>query len=208
MRYDWIKHEGGDKLTVFMLGWGADGNMLQDYTASDDSDLICFFDYHDTNFPEGLLQEIESYSHRQLIAWSFGVWAAEKVFAKVDFERATAINGTTLPVDEAYGISPRNFELTVRGIERAGNQKFIERMCTGRIGAYNLHPSQRSIEDISSELRTLAELFSTPYAENIRWDQAVIGGRDLIFPPGAQQKYWQSQGVPYTLVEDMPHYFR
>lgn len=209
MRHDWIKRAGSDCLTVFMLGWASDPNLLAGYTPGDEEgDLLCFYDYHDLGVDKDVIRAITRYPHRRLEAWSFGVWAAEQVFGDVVFESAVAIGGTPLPVDETYGIPPKNFALTVSGIRRAGAEKFIERMCGGRIDDYMEHPSRRTIEDISSELCTLAELFDAPAKENVRWSEAVIGAQDLIFPPQAQQKYWQSKGVPYTLIDGMPHYFR
>ena len=233
MKHHWIRKEGNGTLAVFMLGWAADHNMLGDYPAGEGCDMVCFYDYRDMGIDQETMQEIKSYPHRKLTGWSFGVWAAEEALGNVGFDSAEAINGTPLPVDETYGIPPRNFAVTVRGIESAGGERFVERMCGDRLGEYLRHPSLRSDDDISSELRTLAEhferqagggshagevkeqetdikneLLGTPARGAIRWDRAVIGLEDRIFPPEAQRKYWQRTETGIIEREGMPHYFR
>ena len=82
-------------------------------------------------------------------------------------------------------------------------------MCgTGEILAlFSSMSPDRSAADQRAELVQLQEHFLAPNsAGSIAWryDHAIIGGRDLVFP--AQQQYQAWKGVPQTVIADMPHF--
>lgn len=208
MQHHWLKKtDPATPLRVVMMGWASDHNMVCGSDFAEENILI-IFDYTYPEMSEGLRQEIETYPKRYLTAWSFGVWVAEKIFSgRVTFDSATAINGTALPVDDRFGIPIKAFRLTVRGIERQGEQKFIERMCGDRIDHYRQHPSQRSLEDIAKELRILGQLFTEHQIEElIPWSLAIVASDDQIFPSSAQIEYWIGRGVRTLVKDNMPHY--
>lgn len=208
MQTTWIaRYEACDTLVIFVLGWASDPSMLSAMCEGVDGghnpkrfDAVCLWDFRDMS--DGF--EIPAnYGEVHLVAWSFGVWVAERLFLGETFASAMAVNGTPRPVDSEYGIPPRVFGMTVRGIEKTGHDKFFERMCDG------LNPvvrCQRSDAETLAELRCFADYFSQSYSQTIAWSRAVVGGRDLIFPPQAQVLYWSSVAVELLVIEDAPHF--
>lgn len=195
MQTTWITRGENPRLRIIALGWAADPSMVG---PREGFDTVCLYDYR-TIEP----QWWEGYSEVHLTAWSYGVWAAEQIFSRhaTQFATATAINGTPRPTDSQYGIEPRIFELTVRGIEKAGTQLFVERMCHGMAQPVTLgRPESECVE----ELRSLATQFREPYQPLIQWTEAIVGGEDRIFPPDSQKAYWHD--IPTQIIATMPHY--
>ena len=63
-------------------------------------------------------------------------------------ERCVALNGTTRPVDDEYGIPVKINELTEKGMNERGREKFFQRMPI------------RGIEEVCVELCRIRELCS------------------------------------------------
>lgn len=207
---------------VFAAGWAGSDELVRHLPLPDGCDLLCLYDYRALPSPAetvGLYSQITPYRERHLVAWSFGVWAATQIFGGDSFDRpgfwhtATAVNGTPIPISDAYGIPERAFAVTVRSIGGTGTAKFLERMCgTPEIlREYYKHRSTRSLEEIYDELlqlrrKALDRLPEKPEPAKNFWTAAVVGGKDAIFPPENMSAFWREAGVPIIFVEDMPHY--
>lgn len=201
---------------VFAAGWAGSDELVRHVALPQKYDFLCLFDYRalpSAAEAEELFALLAPYRERHLAAWSFGVWAATRIFDNSPWawDSATAINGTPIPVSDAYGIPERAFAVTVRSIGAAGTAKFLERMCgtPESLREYCKHRSTRPLDEIYDELVSLgrqAAADSLLRPERGFWTGAVIGGRDAIFPPGNLSAYWEAARVPVTLVEDMPHY--
>lgn len=191
MQHSWITRGTSDRLRVVALGWAADPTMVEPL---DGFDTLCIYDYRDI---EPL--RIEQYAEVHLVAWSYGVWAAEQVFREQEFTTAVAINGTPYPLSEEYGIPPKIFAMTVAKINI---KKFIQRMCSGMPETIVL---KRDQAECIAELQALADHFKREYTPTIKWTKAVIGLKDLIYPPAAQQRYWHEIACE---LRDEPHYIK
>ena len=202
MEQHWLIRNNNARLLVIALGWGADPRVVRHIVPSG-YDILCLYDYRSaTPIPEDIFR---TYRYRVLAAWSFGVRMAETLFAPGTFDTAIALCGTPLPVHDTMGIPVRAFEATLRGLASAGDEKFNRR-------TYGEHyhtlfgpeqPAQRSLETRIEELETLYKIARTPYTPSIKWSQAIVGGRDMIFPPANQLNYWTEKAI---LVKDLPHY--
>ena len=156
---------------------------------SEDYDVLMFYDYNslDTDFDFELL---EAYYEKNLIAWSMGVMVAAYLAPSLALPlgegKRTAINGSLRPIDEEYGIHPKIYDLTIKGFNEKGRDRFIKSMFdaqtpppnplpqgTGERSLYNQqselppHPNpltkEREIKEQLSELIALKELcVSTP----------------------------------------------
>uniref|UniRef100_Q3ANZ3 Uncharacterized protein n=1 Tax=Chlorobium chlorochromatii (strain CaD3) TaxID=340177 RepID=Q3ANZ3_CHLCH len=235
----WLKQSGADELLLFFNGWGMDrrsAEYLYHIVIRDGwrGDCLSFFNYKDFAIEPSLIDAISNYKRCNLLAWSFGVWAARHV-ALPPIECAIALNGTIFPLDAERGIAPELVAATCNGWSESNRQRFERRMCYSR----QLHEqfaditSQRTVADQQAELATLqplmlvsqaAALIPSPKSSPLpqassqlsrsasaaiaplstwHYQHAIIGGRDLIFPPQAQQTAWQ--GTPTTFIADMPH---
>lgn len=207
-------------MVVLALGWAGSEELVEHLLLPEECDVVCLFDYRDLTLSDGLFTELEAYAERYLMGWSFGVWAATRLFgmggedslaSALTWRGATAVNGTPAPVDDGYGIPKRGYELTARGIQGVGTRRFLERMCGSPevLEFYYRHRSTRPLDEIGEELAALGKGAERglvlPGGTNL-WTRAVVGGRDAIFPPENMARYWAEAGVTTVLDPDMPHY--
>ncbi len=149
-----------------------------------------------------LERSIDQYPYRLLVAWSFGVWAAERLFAGTRFDRAVAVNGTPLPADETAGIGARRLAVTLRGIEKGGLGQFNRKAYGQHAGLAEEAQSERSPAALTNELSTLVSLSAVPYLPARDWTLAVVGRQDGIFPPENMLRYWGGRAREVN----SPHY--
>ncbi len=204
MKQVFISRKQTPQLTLFFAGWGMDENpFLQ---SKGENDLMICYDYREQQWDTSAL---ESYRSIHVVAWSMGVWAAERALenSSLPIAKKTAINGTPFPVDNERGI-PENIALgTLQQLNERNLQKFFRRMCGSkeRFEAFATALPQRTLDDISEELSCIIERCKSETESNFRWDEAYIGTDDLIFPPANQFHAWQSISVKTTQVAQ-PHW--
>jgi biotin synthesis protein BioG len=141
------------------------------------------------------------YEHKYLFAWSFGVWAAERLFAGVEFEKAVALCGSPLPADDRHGLGLRRMKLTLRSIE-GGMEEFYRRSMGEAYSRFEPLLPVRDPKACADELSALIEASAQPYTPAIRWDAAIVGERDVIFPQANLLNYWGSRAE----IRPLPHY--
>ncbi len=197
MEKHWLRREGADKLVVFMLGWAA-GHTLVEHIRPPGYDVLCVCDYRET---EGL-PEVTPYRDKYLFAWSFGVLMAEALLKDMDFTRAVALNGTPLPADDMFGIGRRRLDLTLRQLATQGMEQFDRRAYGEHYELLAGRLSPRSLQDNIQELRELQYIAETQPHAAIKWDKAIVGERDVIFPPQNMLAYWGERAELLPL----PHY--
>jgi len=211
MKTAWIRKEGAEELLLFFNGWGLDGrigtHLLSESLPEFTHDLLVFHDYCSLEPEPEVMEEISRYNHITIVAWSFGVWAAQHTTLP-PITKAIAINGTLYPINAEKGITPDVFQATLSSWSEENRHRFNRRMC-GSSEALSLFSSMspdRTVADQKEELRLLKEHVQASGATSAPWsyDHAIIGGRDLVFP--AQQQYLAWKGVPQTVISDMPHF--
>lgn len=115
---------GNKNLAVFVLGWGA-APAVVGHIAPPGTDVWAVYDYRTVEpLPQ---EELSKYDKVWLFAWSFGVWAAERIFKGVRCHRAVALCGSPFPVNDKYGIPERAFGVTLKAIAAGGDEKFNRR---------------------------------------------------------------------------------
>lgn len=205
MHHTWIKQDTSTTLHLIFLGWAAGPEILGDAGLEESRcDVVCVYDYDDLSIDI----DFSEYREIRITAWSFGVWVAEYLFggdARVGL--ATAINGTTRPVDEKFGIHPKAFALTERAVQRVGIDKFVAQMCLQQTQQYLQVAKLRPINRLSHELKFLGESFASTTNRPIQWTRAIVAMSDAIFPPEAMINHWKTL-YPKTgikTVDRMPH---
>lgn len=204
MRVDWIKKDGKRDLLVIALGWGASKEVIANQVYDDSYDVVTFCDYK--QFDVDVQQVIAGYENLYLFSWSFGVWASEQLFANVNFVRAIAAGGTPRPIDRKYGIDPRVFDLTLKGIMTEGVAQFVIRMSGKHLKKYLNNFSVRSLQDCQEELSILNKVGRVEYTPTIKWSEMLGLELDLIFPARSIKNYCLDFNIKYTLVKGLPHY--
>lgn len=210
MKTTWIKKEGHQSVLLFFNGWGMDeriAHYLSDNTSADfPYDILHCNDYRDTALPEEIHHQLKAYDHRIVIAWSFGVWAANQAGLS-NVSKAIAFNGTLTPINTFKGISQPIFQATLDNYDDNSRERFMRRICGGnnRFKAFSAMAPQRSTLDQKQELIALQKQVLSGYLceRSWRYQHVIIGGKDLIFTDTAQQRAWTE--TRQTLISNMPH---
>jgi len=201
MKYRFIDNNSNE-LIVFFNGWGMDGNLLNHFD-NEDKDILIFFDYHnDTVLPTVNLKKYES---TYIIAWSMGVFIANQLADKLNqnITKSIAICGSPYPVHNEYGIPVKIFDLTCKGLRLAGTDKFFQQMFAGSDNSLFNRPQRELFEQID-ELNNLKDVSIDANMNNFKWDVALVGVKDRIFPARNLVSYWNDKTK--LVQEEMPHY--
>lgn len=201
-----------DRLILYFNGWAMTPEAVEHLIRPEGYDLLIVWDYRslDLDF------DLSVYKAISLVAWSMGVWAADRfalgLAEALPLERAVAICGTGYPVDDAWGIPQAVFEGTMNGLSEANRVRFNRRMCGGKTYRHLFEAlAKRSTDEIKAELEAVyrhevsAER-SLPKADALRWSLALIGQEDRIIPADNQLAYWRGQGVESRMDTNAAHY--
>ena len=146
--------------------------------------------------------EVKGYESVRVVAWSMGVWAASVLLSRwnIPVSYRVAINGTERPVDEHYGIHPKIYLLTERGMTEQGRDKFFARMLSGKeeIERFEENKPCRDIDEQRDELRLIREQSVREMSE-MHWDRVYISEGDVIFPVENQRNWWRDRVEIITL---------
>lgn len=221
MKQCFLKKEASPSLLLLFGGWGTWPGLFSSNIFPNGYDVMLCYDYRSMDFD---ISVMEGYGKVRLIGWSMGVWAASYIFGVCHtgnipcWEERVAVNGTMFPRDNEKGIPEAVFDGTLDNMSSSVIVKFRRRMCGKNYQQFlSLLPdSVRTEGDLKEELSSLRDAVisegesvarqSTSKDEGMfRWDRAVAGTNDLIFPFSAQKTAWSEAGVPVREVESA-HY--
>ncbi len=187
-------------LTLLFLGWGMDWRVVSGLSHSG-SDLAVAYDYRSLGVEE-ISALVYGYDEVNVVAWSFGVYAASRVLAQFGnrIGRRVAVNGTMIPVDDDFGIPRAIFNGTLANFCERSLRRFYRRMCTSaaQFAEFCESRPQRQVSDLAEELACFGNYAAECPRAYFRWDFAVVGKSDAIFPPEAQIAAWRGEN---TVVE-------
>lgn len=201
-----IEKVGNNRLVIFFTGWSTDWRILTDIRLPEGYDLLCLWNYEDDTW--------ESLEHRYeevvLIAWSFGVPVANRLFGVISKEMNVtglfAVNGTISPVDDEKGIPTQIFINTLNKLDERNLHKFRIRISGGLNRFKNLENNFPEKDDISSLKKELAHFKDKNFSvvDNPVWDYAILSGNDKIFPLENLKNGWVD--TPNMVMESQEHF--
>ncbi len=202
MRYKWLNQNKNKKIILFFNGWGMDECIVK-HLDCEDYDVLMFYDYNtlDADFDFNILN---SYSEKNLVAWSMGVmivWYLTNFIHHLNNfshqEKRVCINGTLSPIDVQFGIHPKIYDLTINGFNEKGRERFISSMFNDKQEII----CSRTLENQHSELIALKELSTTssyiqllPSTRNegkTFYNKIIISDNDRIIPTKSQVAFWE-----------------
>lgn len=203
MKHKQIADVESECVTLWFLGWGFDDGMAGRVETG--GDTILLWDYTDMSHT----LRLGRWRRIEVVAWSMGVWAAERLFADETLPRpacATAICGTPVLCDAAMGIGAKAVEMTADNWCEANRAKFARKMARTAEQAEAIAPllARRKAEDQQAELRGIIAAQGEPQP-HMTWDSAVVGLRDRVFPPAAQRRWWGGHAKAVREM-DIPHW--
>lgn len=193
-------------LIIYFAGWGTPASVVSHLALPNGYDLLICYDYQDLNFPAF---DFSRYQTVRLVAWSMGVWVAEKVLPEINLASATAINGTLFPKHDLWGIPLQIFDGTLQALNAENRLKFERRMCGDKqlLNVYLALPEQRSLAEIHHELEVLnTAIEANLVTPKLHWTNVIIGEKDRIFSAQNQLAFWQDKKVRMTHLSKGEHY--
>lgn len=205
-----ISHSSAPRIILIFLGWGMDATPFSGLSKPG-YDILALSDYTDYTCPDNafgnLLTILAPYREIVVIAWSFGVRIAADFLSyaesKLSITRTIAVNGTEMHIDDESGIPEAIFNGTLKNLSPLTVRKFQRRMFSSAddFTRFQQRLPRRTFESQLAELKVFADLNK---ASGARWDRALIGSDDAIFPYANQLHGWE--GVPADIIEGMPHF--
>ena len=203
MKSFWLNKQNNKNLIVFFTGWSFDYHPFEHLTC-ENYDVLFVYDYNDLTVPQDL-KELSNYENKNLITWSMGVFAAyqlKELFK--DFNSKLAINGTTTPVDDNFGIPVKMFELTLKHAQKGLQGKFYQNvfLSENEFEKYKTQPVQRSIENRVSELENLYGLIRSKIDTGYEkfYNLAIVSDFDKIIPSKNQKASHKKNNIPTITV--------
>lgn len=206
MNYRFIHTESSSRLLIIFAGWGMDSEVFSDIRRPG-YDIMVVWDYRSFYIDWSCTS---SYSEICILAWSMGVYAASQSIQAIDkkITKKIAVCGTLKPIDDKYGIPEAIFNGTMQGLNPQNLRKFYRRMCanTNDFARFSQHLPSRQVDELKEELQAISDsqILHTP--SHSRWDLAIIGREDRIFPPHNQKAAWLELGVAVEQYDDSGHY--
>lgn len=185
---------------------------LFDNLRHDAYDILVVWDYRQLYSEERgetrpfgyLLSRAPKYKEICILAWSFGVYAAQQVMEALapNLSRCIAVNGTVNPINDTVGIPEATFRGTLNNLDQRNWQKFFRRICgtPERMAQVEPQMPKRPIEELIDELQILGHGALDSLGKEVpnphrKWDMAIISTRDAIFPLENQRKAWAQNTV-------------
>ena len=190
MKTKFYDHQG-KHLIVYFAGWGTPLDAVAHLILPTNHNLLICYDYQDLK----LDFDFSAYQQIRVVAWSMGVWVAERVLQGITLQSATAVNGTGLPCDDCFGIPYAIFKGTLDNLTENTRSKFERRICGDKVSFERYQQfSARPFNEIHQELTALFTMIQKDKrADLIHWTNAWISSHDKIFMPANQHQYWASR---------------
>lgn len=195
MKHTWIKNNH-KKLLIFFNGWGCDEHQFK-HLGSKIYDVLLLNDYKSLDLSDTLQNDIKTYAEINVAAWSYGVFVGQLICEKYNLSKniAVAINGTTSPVHDRFGIPETIMQGTLQNLSERNMTKFQRRMVGGSNGwkDFDEVKPQREFEDQKQELAELIKHFRLEIIEDNFYSKAIISTNDLIFVADNQREFWKTR---------------
>ena len=187
------------RLLLYLNGWALGPVAVAHLGQPKDRDLLILWDYRE----DTLTFDFSPYEEIQVVAWSMGIWATDRLLERLPslkdrITTATALGGTGYPMDDRYGIPETIYLATLESITEANRHRFNRQMVGGKTYRH-LHA------DLSARSTEAIRPVPKPAAQGV-WTKAYIGTDDRVVPPASQRIYWKEQGVATEEIKDGVHY--
>ncbi len=202
MQCSWLKKTKADSLIIFYSGWGMQENsVLLDYGVYD---FLVFYDYRSINIPLKVIEEINTYKHVYIVAWSLGIVPAVLNHKLIKAKKLIAINGSIFPSDDRYGIPEAIYQGTYNNLDMKNLERFYRRMFAGKEDYEKFSKTQKDIDinQLKEELISIRELSKeVTFKDKNIFKRVIVSVNDKIFPVNNLLDLWRE-----PVVIDKSHY--
>jgi len=203
-----LSHPVSNKHSLLLIftGWASDERLFKNFSEAKQDVCICS-DYRTLEFDAELFR---SYSEIRVIAWSLGVFVANRVLlnSALPVVSAVAINGTIFPRNDEKGIPTAIYDGTEQILTEENLFKFYRRMCVSAEDYRNFLKFGFSfpvteLQDALQNIRIIEEKEPSPCGKTI-FTEVIIGLYDRIFPTKNQKQAWEN--FPSVKFKEIAHY--
>ena len=136
------------------------------------------------------------YTEINLIAYSYGVWAANEAYkthSLPKINKSVGISGTYYPVDVEYGINPKVFNIMLNAMSLETIARFEYNMLENCPGG-EIKKAQRTIENLKNELINIKKYSTQPsFEDEFEFETMILTKEDKIFPYRSQENFFNSR---------------
>jgi len=202
------------RLLIFFGGFYTDYNCFEEFDTKT-SDILFVNDYSSLDFNELMYFDFSCFSEINLIAYSYGVWAANEAYkahALPQINKSVGISGTYYPVHPEFGINPKVFNIMLNALSLETMAKFEQNMlanCAGAKSGGLIKKPQRSLENLRDELINIKKYSKYPEdGEEFEFETMILTKNDKIFSYKAQENFFNSRNWKNTrsLVLNTGHF--
>ena len=178
------------KLLIFFCGFYTDHNCFAEFD-NNKSDILFVYDYSDLDFSDLEYFDYTPYVEINLIAYSYGVFAANVAHAYLpEINISAAVAGTIYPIDENYGIKPKIYDLMLNTFDENVVANFKAKM-EGNSGGI-IKEAKRTTKNLKEELIEIKNyVLNNEISQNLDFDKVIITKKDRIIPYSAQKLFWE-----------------
>jgi len=189
MRVEHINHDS-TKLLIFFCGFYTDANCFAEFDNCK-SDILFVWDYSELNYDIFEDFDFTPYVEINLIAYSYGVWAAAQAIKQYlpPLNQSAAISGTMTPVDDNLGVPSKIFDIMLNALSWDTLEKFEKKMLEGVPEAPK--KAERTLENLRDELENVKRNKDLNGCDVSLYDKVILTTKDRIFPYRSQAAFWQ-----------------
>lgn len=204
MQFHHINHDK-TRMLIFFGGFYTDYNCFEEFD-SKTSDILFINDYSKMDFEELTYFDFSPYTEVNLIAYSYGVWAANRAYRKKalpEINKSVGIAGTYHPIHTLYGINPKVYMIMLNALSQQTIKNFEANMLKGSSG--EIKPAERSIENLRQELISIKQHSNDILeGEDLKLDTVILTKEDRIFPYRAQEAFFENH--PHKIKVSTGHF--
>ncbi len=191
------------RLLIFFCGFYTNAESFAEFDNAT-SDILFVYDYSDLDFSELEYFDFSFYAEINLIAYSWGVFAANIGSGFLPpLDKKVAISGTIFPIHDTYGIPLKIVDLMLNNFNEDVVLNFKNKMELN--SNCNIKAVKRTVENLKEEMISIKNyVLSHEIRESLNFDFVVITKKDKIFSYKNQINFWA--GHNNILELDMGHF--
>lgn len=203
MNLSFIHNNNSTRLILIFNGWGV-GIDIFNQVNKPGYDVAVVYNYSNSELD---IAPLRSYSEICIIAWSMGVWHADKFIRShenLPITRCVAINGTLAPIHLSLGIPPKVFQLTAALPDEQAHAKFLRRAGAPIYPGADIAALRDELTIIGNRCATDDNLKASDIDTSL-WDEIIISDNDRIFPLDNMLQAWHSAKERITMLHGSSH---
>ena len=200
MKLSWLNNSGNGSLILFFSGWSIEPEHMK-FLDCQGFDVAMLHRYDSFEIPNGI--DFTKYDDVIAITYSFGVFTGITALSKINFSgEVFAVNGTTKPVDNRFGIRKMVFEKTLANLSEETLDQFRRNMFVDDLSHETFVKNSKTsnnINELKKELEFIRDNSEIGSNDLSKVRKVLISKSDRIIFSKNQVDFWND--FNYVLIE-------